>query len=68
VRLYVDGVDVTNPASIPASVPAFPNTAEDLFIGRASNASAGFAGFVDEAAVYDRALSASEVAAHYAAR
>jgi hypothetical protein len=69
VRLYLDGVDVTSSATLPSPMPAMVDTNESLFIGRASNASAGFPGFIDEPAVYDRALSAAEIAAtHQAGR
>ena len=67
VRLYLDGADVTNTSSIPGSVPAMLNTTSDLIIGRASNATAGFPGSIDEAAVYSRALSAAEILSHYRA-
>jgi Concanavalin A-like lectin/glucanases superfamily len=67
VRLYLNGADVTNTSSIPSSVPAMANTSSDLIIGRASNATAGFPGSIDEAAVYSRALSAAEILSHYRA-
>jgi len=66
-RLYIDGVDVTDPASIPSPVPAIANTTAPLNIGRATNGTAYFPGFIDEPAVYDVALSAEEVQTHHRA-
>jgi hypothetical protein len=67
LRLYLDGADVTNTSSIPELVPAMVDTSTDLFIGRASNATAGFPGTLDEVAIYARALDAEEVLSHYRA-
>lgn len=63
-RLYIDGVDVTDPATIPSRVPAIANTTAALNIGRATNGTAYFPGFIDESAVYDVALSVEEVQTH----
>ncbi len=65
-RLYVDGVEVGQ------TVVAGPvRVAGELLVGgestEAEAPAASFVGEIDEVAVYDRALGAEEVAAHYAA-
>jgi hypothetical protein len=67
MRLYVNGQLVHQVTSnIPSQI--FSNTA-DLWIGRQFSASSDFHldGLIDEAAVYNRALSASEILEHYLA-
>lgn len=58
VRFYVDGVE-SGPCALPkaTAVPTAP-----------FNIGPGYAGVLDEVAIYDKALSAARVAAHYAAR
>ncbi len=67
MRMFVNGVDVggTTPK------PALLNNSEDISVG-ARRLSAGpydlnLSGIVDEVALYSRALSAAEIAQHYAA-
>lgn len=61
-RIYLDGVDVTVP--VPGQgVHAIQDTAFPLVFGGGASTAATF----DEFALYDRALSADEVAAHHAA-
>jgi hypothetical protein len=62
-KLYLDGVDVTPGGLTAPSAGAW--TA--LTIGADSTGAANFAGTVDEIAVYPVALTAAQVAAHYAA-
>jgi Concanavalin A-like lectin/glucanases superfamily len=67
MRLYINGVlaeELTT--GIPSQI--FSSTA-DLWIGRQFNDQAGnrLPGLVDEVALYDRALTAAEISAHYAA-
>lgn len=57
-KLYVDGVDRTTDAS----VSALANGTTALVIGREPNGTGPFHGLVDEVRVYNRALSAAEVA------
>ena len=64
LRLYVDGTQVTSGAS---SVSLLDN-ANPLGIGSYSTGGTRFDGRLDEAAVYNTALSAATVRAHYNAR
>ena len=48
-----------------ASSEPLPAGTLDFRIGRSSNGDASFGGLIDEAALYDRALTAGEVQAHY---
>lgn len=63
VRLYIDGVEEDTAAG---SLTLNPSA--DLNIGNLPFASRLFGGILDEIAVYDYALSAARVAAHYDAR
>ena len=59
IRLYVNGVEVTNTA---ATSP-IPTSTENLGIGRhALFATRNFDGLIDEVSIYNRALSAGEIA------
>ena len=65
MRLYVNGQLVEQSTSgIPAHMFA---SSADLWIGKQFDSSSAnhFSGMIDEAAVYDRALTAQEVIAHY---
>jgi hypothetical protein len=62
-RLYRNGVQI---ASTPGSPGALPVINGDWAIGATGEGWAGnFAGLVDEPAIYNHALSASQIAAHY---
>jgi sugar lactone lactonase YvrE len=61
VHLYIDGVDVTGKVSN----RTITDTSGTLSIG--AGAASTFRGVIDEAAVYNFALSPAEVASHYAA-
>ena len=67
VRVYVDGVQA---GSVAASAAVYyPGGSNGIAIGRDGNADAAYlAGTIDEVAVYDRALTATEVKRHYDAR
>ena len=61
VRLYVDGAGILNDTTgIPASSAVAP---DDLHIGARSDGELLFRGAIDEVRIYDRALTAPEVAA-----
>jgi hypothetical protein len=60
-RIYIDGVDVTRHTSF-AAIADLNNA---LTIGAGAG---GFRGTLDEAAVYDRALTSAEVTEHFNAR
>jgi len=63
-KVYIDGVDVT----ILDTNVTLTDTGNELNIGRqASNGTRYFHGSIDDAAVYSYALTAAQVAAHYAA-
>ncbi|MGH9223272.1 MAG: LamG-like jellyroll fold domain-containing protein, partial [Acidimicrobiales bacterium] len=63
LRLYVDGVEVAGRA-IPG--PAVKNgSATDVALGWKAIGTAYFKGYLDEAAVYDKALTAAQVGSHY---
>lgn len=64
VKLYMDGADVTGSVSN----LTMANTADPLRLCSTTTNGFFFAGQLDEVAVYNRALTASEVASHYAAR
>ena len=63
IELYVDGVrvDVTNVGT------HIHDTTALLFFGRSSSGAEPYSGAIDEVAVYRRALTESEVVAHFAA-
>jgi hypothetical protein len=62
LRIYVDGIQESN-RKIGRVV--LSSNANPLFIGSAGGRGEFFPGAIDEAAVYDRALSATEVYEHY---
>jgi hypothetical protein len=62
VHLYKNGVDVTGVVSNQTIVTG---GADDMYLAAASGAAADFAGSIDEAAIYSRALSAERVLFHY---
>ena len=62
-RRYYNGILVQ---SIAVTIPTSPTPSADLEIG-ASGPYHGFQGLIDEVRIYDRALSASEIRAIYAA-
>ena len=61
-RLYVDGVDVSAPASATAAYNLKANV--DVAIGMGGSIATGrfFQGLIDDVRIYDRALSAEEIA------
>ncbi|MBA2733141.1 MAG: LamG domain-containing protein [Acidobacteria bacterium] len=61
VKIYLDGVDVTGTVTNRTVV----NSTGGLYIGSGGGY---FKGVIDEVAIYNTALSASTIAAHYAAR
>lgn len=64
IRLYINGVEVTNTA---ATSP-IPTSTENLSIGRhALFTTRNFDGLIDEVSIYNRALSAGEIAGIFAA-
>jgi hypothetical protein len=63
VRLYIDGVDRTGAVNN----RTISNTSTALNIGRDTDNRRYFPGYVDEAAVYNRALTATVVRRHYEA-
>jgi hypothetical protein len=65
VHIYQDGVDVTGPVT---NRTLTDGTAPLLLGARRGGTSAFLDGSIDEVAVYKTVLSASQVAAHYAAR
>ncbi len=67
-RMYVNSTAGSTVNSGSSSVLDKPlNSDKNLAIGSSSNGRYGFWGQVDEVAVYDHALTASQVAAHFAA-
>lgn len=62
VKIYLDGVDVTGTVTNLTVV----NSTGGLYIGLVSTGY--FHGLIDEVAIYNTALSASTIAAHFAAR
>ena len=65
IRLYKNGVEIGNRAQTGTMRTGTGGTAR---IGSPSGASTGHAGLVDEVAIYPRAVSAAQVASHYALR
>jgi hypothetical protein len=66
-RLYIDGVDVTDRASVPGSVPVIANTTSPLNLGRTTNGTAYLPAILDEVSIYGVALTAAQVAQHFRA-
>jgi Concanavalin A-like lectin/glucanases superfamily/Subtilase family len=64
IYLYVNGQKVAGPVAVPMFGP---NPRTPLRLGATSLPNRGFDGWVDEVAIYAKALSASDIAAHYAA-
>ncbi len=64
MRLYVDGALADGPI---ASTRTMPGNSADLSIGDDPLSSWPFSGWIDEVAVYDHALAAGRVQAHYEA-
>jgi len=62
LRIYVDGIQESYRK---VGRVALSSNANPLFIGSAGGGGEFFPGAIDEAAVYDRALSATEVYEHY---
>ncbi|WP_418909099.1 PKD domain-containing protein [Glutamicibacter endophyticus] len=69
MRLYVDGAQVASRASTTTALEmeGYWRLGVDRLSGWPSAPTSGFAGQVDEIAVYPRALSAARIADHYAA-
>ena len=68
VKIYVNSTAGSTVNSSSSSVLDKPlNSDKNLVIGSSSDGRYGFWGQIDEVAVYDYALSASQVAAHFAA-
>jgi hypothetical protein len=63
VRLYLNGVEVAYSASTSAAGTRVDDALEDLKIGNDKSRARTFNGRIDEVQVWNRALSASEVAA-----
>jgi hypothetical protein len=68
MRIYFNGVQVASRTDVSTKTAIFNGTAP-LWIGHQFNTAVGstFEGRIDEAAVYDRALSATEVLEHFQA-
>ena len=64
MRVYVNGRETGAGATDNTAMPA---TTVNAFIGSAGIGTNYFKGDIDEVAVYDKALSAVQIAAHYAA-
>jgi hypothetical protein len=62
LRIYVDGIQER---CRKVGQVVLSSNANPLFIGSAGGHGEFFPGAIDEAAVYDRALSATEVYEHY---
>jgi hypothetical protein len=62
IAVYLDGS-----IEIQGHMPLLPQFAGQLLIGGSVDVDASFEGKIDEVAVYDRGLTADEVAAHYRA-
>lgn len=67
VRLYVDGVQVASANCATAGQSYQPHTSFAFFVGCDTAQSVLFGGTVDEVALYNTALSAARVLAHYQA-
>jgi hypothetical protein len=65
VNIYLDGQN--NPEISEEASGDFSSGADEIFIGRRADDSPTFEGRIDEVAIYSRALSAEEIAAHYKA-
>jgi hypothetical protein len=68
LRIYFNGEEVASRTDVTTQTALFVGTAP-LWIGHQFNTSPGstFEGLIDEAAVYDRALSAAEILEHFQA-
>jgi hypothetical protein len=64
LKIYIDGVDKTGSGE--GNISSIFESTEPLFIGQ-ENSSSYFNGLIDDVRIYDRALSAEEVMAIYAA-
>jgi hypothetical protein len=65
VTVYLDGrAEPEIAGALPSTVP---DAGTELFFGGRNDGFAGLEGRIDEVALYDRALAASEVAAHFGA-
>ena len=62
ISVYLDGR-----LEVQGHEPLLPEGNERLLIGGSEDVDASFEGKIDEVAVYDRGLTAGEVAAHYRA-
>ncbi len=63
MRLYVNGALVDEATGLPPTVPPNPTA---MHVGRGLSAARfGFLGVIDEVALYDKALSASDILDHY---
>jgi len=62
VRLFANGVDIGSPASLTGSILTTTNT---LKIGKHYALASYFNGTIDEVRIYNRALSADEIKAHF---
>lgn len=69
MRLYVDGELVAQRASTTTALEldGFWRLGTDRITGWSSAPSSGFAGYVDEVAIYDKQLSAASISNHYRA-
>ncbi len=65
VAVYLNGRQ--EPEIVGEAAPGWPAGIPQIFIGGRNDRFADFCGKIDEVAVYDRALPASEIASHYQA-
>jgi hypothetical protein len=65
-HIYINGVSAGNTVSTNWATSGTVNTPEPLCIGSTRGQSGFFDGLIDELAIYDRALSANEIAAIHA--
>jgi hypothetical protein len=64
VRLYVDGVEVGDGVIADSPITYGLGTSDELWIGAYAGCSLGWDGDIDDVRVWDRALSADEIAEH----
>jgi hypothetical protein len=65
--IYVNGASSAPPTTMRSALPTSSDTA---FVGSANGglvAKHGYVGFLDELAIYDKALTQADVTAHYQA-